>query len=119
MTPEMKAEWLAALRSGNYDKGRRTLKQKIDETDIITHCCLGVLCEVIDLDYPEIMIGYDEILIDTGNIPSDIYSTVIPPKMREKIGLSPETMDELVTMNDDETNPKSFLEIADWIEKNL
>lgn len=42
MNPEIKALWLAALRSGKYRQGKGTLHNLQDDT----FCCLGVLCEV-------------------------------------------------------------------------
>jgi hypothetical protein len=44
MNPEIKAEWVAALRSGEYKQGRSYLGQRLD--DEMYYCCLGVLCEV-------------------------------------------------------------------------
>lgn len=41
MNPEIKAQWLAALRSGEYAQGRGSLK-----TDSGDYCCLGVLCQL-------------------------------------------------------------------------
>ncbi len=40
MNPEVKAKWLAALRSGDYQQGRSALAQNGQ------YCCLGVLCEL-------------------------------------------------------------------------
>ncbi len=40
MNPEIKAQWVAALRSGKYAKGIGALR---DEGKF---CCLGVLCEL-------------------------------------------------------------------------
>jgi hypothetical protein len=41
MIPEIKAQWTAALRSGEYQQGKQALK-----TADGTYCCLGVLCEL-------------------------------------------------------------------------
>jgi hypothetical protein len=41
MNQEYKTEWLAALRSGEYDQGKFKLKHKDN-----TFCCLGVLCDL-------------------------------------------------------------------------
>lgn len=41
MNPEIKAEWIAALRSGDYTQGAFVLRSAKDE-----YCCLGVLCEL-------------------------------------------------------------------------
>ena len=47
--PEFKERWLAALRSGQYTKGRGTLRAvHIDGTS--EFCCLGVACDLIDPD---------------------------------------------------------------------
>ena len=40
MNQEIKAKWVAALRSGVYEQGAGALK--VDDE----HCCLGVLCEI-------------------------------------------------------------------------
>jgi hypothetical protein len=42
MNPEIKAKWVAALRSGRYEQGQHRLKSETGE-----YCCLGVLCSVI------------------------------------------------------------------------
>lgn len=46
MNPEIKAQWTAALRSGEYKQGRRTLAQRDDVGGPVYYCCLGVLCEL-------------------------------------------------------------------------
>lgn len=40
MKPEIKARWLAALRSGDYIQGHGQLREGN------TFCCLGVLCDL-------------------------------------------------------------------------
>jgi hypothetical protein len=40
MNPEIKAQWVAALRSGEFEQGKGTLKRDGK------FCCLGVLCEL-------------------------------------------------------------------------
>lgn len=40
MDPEVKARWVAALRSGEYRQTKESLK------DSRGHCCLGVLCDL-------------------------------------------------------------------------
>lgn len=41
MKAEIKAEWIAALRSGNYRQGYGGLRSEEDK-----FCCLGVLCDL-------------------------------------------------------------------------
>lgn len=40
MNPEIKAQWVAALRSGEYKQGKRALNRDGK------FCCLGVLCDL-------------------------------------------------------------------------
>jgi len=42
MNPDIKAQWVAALRSGEYRQGKHVL-HNVDED---TYCCLGVLCDL-------------------------------------------------------------------------
>lgn len=47
MNQEIKAQWLQALRSGDYTQG--VLRLRISAGDgQLRHCCLGVLCDVLD-----------------------------------------------------------------------
>ena len=41
LRPEVKAKWVAALRSGDYKQGRNALRTHDDH-----FCCLGVLCDL-------------------------------------------------------------------------
>lgn len=43
MDADLKAQWLAALRSGQYEQGRYVLRTPSNK-----YCCLGVLCDIID-----------------------------------------------------------------------
>lgn len=40
MNPEIKAQWVAALRSGEYEQCREALRSRDG------FCCLGVLCDL-------------------------------------------------------------------------
>ncbi|HEY6276973.1 MAG TPA: hypothetical protein VIX86_11640 [Streptosporangiaceae bacterium] len=42
MNPEVRAQWCAALRSGEYQQGRAELRS----ADHKKHCCLGVLTDL-------------------------------------------------------------------------
>jgi hypothetical protein len=42
MDPEVKAKWVAALRSGKYEQGQAVLQAPSGRM-----CCLGVLCDVL------------------------------------------------------------------------
>jgi hypothetical protein len=44
MNPEIRAQWIAALRSGEYKQARGMLTERTEDGD--KHCCLGVLCQL-------------------------------------------------------------------------
>lgn len=48
MDPERKAQWVAALRSGNFPQGKEQLLTGTVEQG--SYCCLGVLCELYRRD---------------------------------------------------------------------
>jgi hypothetical protein len=89
MDQKLKTKWIAALRSGDYKQGKMQL------FDGERHCCLGVLCIVINKENPEWTYNHD--LIGTKNV------------------------DILWRMNDGDDEFKiskhNFNQIADWIEK--
>ena len=90
MDATLKAQWVAALRSGAYRQGRVSLYTPGDDT----YCCLGVLCKIAG-GSPKEASGY----------------SITNPLLGDKIEQI------LWTMND--TKKKSFAEIADWIETNV
>lgn len=61
MIPEIKEQWLIALRSGEYKQGEGRLKRIIENSDgeaEARYCCLGVLCDIaiqsgIEIDVTE------------------------------------------------------------------
>ena len=46
MNNEIKANWTAALRSGEFAQGRFYLSAKDPDIEGRQYCCLGVLCEL-------------------------------------------------------------------------
>ena len=56
MDPELKAKWVAALRSGEYKQGRDVLHNNKSNT----YCCLGVLCRVAEFETD----GFSDIDVD-------------------------------------------------------
>lgn len=97
---DFKKKWVEALRSGKYQQGKYYLK------DGDTYCCLGV-AGVVNGCVAELMefkgSTFDEIYKEVTPIPLDYY-----------------TIGRLTGMNDGTSgDPKSFSEIADYIEQNL
>lgn len=113
MNPEIKAKWLKGLRSGDFNQGagclRSVNKQRLVDLDGvpqddvgITHCCLGVLCEVTDREFND---G------DSYLTPGDKAA------YDEDSGLTAYNQERLVCFND--VDELSFGQIAEWIEENL
>jgi hypothetical protein len=107
MKPEIKAKWVEALRSGKYEQGKNTLRSGNDR-----FCCLGVLCDVLQV--PNTMVvGMD----DEENYLYEGSDACLPERIRKMVGIWHRDQSKLIDLND--TENASFLEIADWIEKNL
>ncbi len=98
MTPADKAQWINALRSGDYKQGVGALFQRSSNQ----YCCLGVLGDLHDL------------VDGKGRLrnPKDHNYCFLPRALLDGVAQS-----YLVDMNDQEG--KSFAEIADWIEENV
>lgn len=46
MNPDVKAQWVAALRSGEYQQTTGALRRPTPEVGQLAFCCLGVLCDI-------------------------------------------------------------------------
>jgi hypothetical protein len=113
MKAEEKAEWVAALRSGEYPQGQNRLRNVDD-----TFCCLGVKADL------EVKKGNGrwESFIDPNGFNKWFYFSTTGASFcgglpSEMIGGNNETEGDLIELNDD--REESFAEIADWIEKNI
>jgi hypothetical protein len=97
MNPNIKAQWVEALRSGEYQQGSGMLKYYDDEIDEARFCCLGVLCDIlghepgVDQQYP------------SGSV-------------LDEVGLLGSYAKVLAHFND---KGDSFEQIADYIQENL
>ena len=115
MVPEIKVQWVKALRSGKYEQGEGILRSKADNT----YCCLGVLCDL------RIQAGVGEWLADSGYMSFygfkaennvNIYIGLLPSQVYKDTSLDEEAAEVLINMND---KGEPFEVIADWIEENL
>lgn len=109
MDPELKAKWVAALRSGEYKQGRRALRSVANE-----FCCLGVLCEVAGVpsqldERTDIVYTYT---FKCGDVQTK-SSAFICGDLFSSIGSYDSV---LISMNDVSKN--TFCEIADYIEEH-
>lgn len=135
MNEQLKNKWVSALRSGEYDQTSGYLKVRRGDGSL-AYCCLGVLCELMELPHEEDMEGsglmrfLDEEtgLTSTGVLPGRVGEDLglmgdDAPRVTEmgKLSKSPlarfdDPQGFLVHQNDEGV---SFPKIADWIEENL
>jgi hypothetical protein len=106
MTPELKAKWITALRSGDYRQGIGALKRE-SHNGGESFCCIGVLCEVGGV---EAEAGGGYWFYDGSEIELSI-------ELRERFGLTAAHQSTLIQLNDERRD--SFAEIADYIEREL
>ena len=115
MKQDVKAQWLTALRSGEYAQGSQRLRRSDD-----TFCCLGVLCDLA------VKAGVIEEPVQEFNMGSYMYgsqqnSAFLPDEVAnwadvDRFGQKyddPEAVRDLAKMNDD---GETFEAIADVIE---
>lgn len=95
--PDLRAKWIAALRSGEYRQARGGL---IDDTG--ARCCLGVACAVAGV--PD-----DEVKARNTFINLDIFRA----GFQVELGLDLVKLNILAFRND---NGLTFAEIADMLE---
>jgi len=91
LDPELKAQWVGALRSGRYTQGKYRLERDG------RYCCLGVLQAL-------------------RHIPKDEEEDILEPLAATKLGLGYATQCWLAVMND---RGQTFEQIADYIEDAL
>lgn len=99
---EFKRKWIKALRSGDYKQTTGGLYSKLENA----YCCLGVACVINGIN--------KRFLKNEGTIPAKFSS--MPQILIESDTTNP-VSDTLIQMNDSEK--KTFSEIADHIQKNL
>lgn len=134
MKPEIKRQWVEALRSGDYRQGHGVLHRV--SADDETFCCLGVLCELARKASVVQMEGEGRLIDGKGYGVAMVYrdddgasTFVLPRSVRIWAGLSepnPELMykdDHYVIsdLNDGAVSGRqlSFEELADVIEAQL
>jgi len=114
MKPEIKKQWIEALRSGDYEQGDGYLRTDRDE-----FCCLGVLCDIHHKAIkiaPSIRGSYYHYFDSECFIPQEII------KWSGILNYSPHLIyknksENLTTLND--LKGLTFNQIADLIEEQL
>jgi hypothetical protein len=106
LNPELKARWVAALRSSEYKQGRYLLRN--DENEF---CCLGVLCDTYDSSRWVLENMYRHEYAYMSN------DCVVPHEIKKAINFDVCAESALIGMNDKKFY--DFAQIADWVEENL
>lgn len=111
MTPELKSNWVAALRSGKYTQGQTYLRSKTDK-----YCCLGVLADLCGEKWDTISpntYGFYEVLPEYSRYTA---ITVFSFQYAKRVGLPQGVLSTLISMNDQGV---PFDRIATYIERTL
>jgi hypothetical protein len=134
MNEQVKAEWVAALRSGKYEQGSGVLRTRIaDGPD--KFCCIGVLldCQIhatgghwvantadsMDFVFPPKLSRTNEAMRFQLNRDPHMYpSSAEPQEDPDTFGLSKDWENHFIRMNDNKLTPYSFDDIANAIEAN-
>jgi hypothetical protein len=128
------ANWIVALRSGYY----KQVQSKLYDECADGYCCLGVLCKVAGANFEDFDTGeedvWDDSTIKWENRPIKDGANLalnddelLDPDFMESIGIPDNIASHLVDMNDGniwdetlgDTKKYTFLEIADYIEKEF
>jgi hypothetical protein len=120
MNPEVKKEWVAALRSGEYSQCRCRLTQ-VGSGGATSHCCLGVLTELA------VKAG----VVSKGAVSDDasqmygVFREVVylPSEVAEWSGLNDaglvyDNVGEIISLAHLNDSGRDFIQIADLIEQH-
>lgn len=126
MNAEIKAQWVAALRSGEYRQGEGMLHHVRDDN----YCCLGVLCDLASKAGVEVYVS-----VEFNRTSYDGNAHSLPPSVQEwawldselpEVGLSTAAVLEVGGSEDEPAhlaglndNGWSFEQIADQIDMDL
>lgn len=128
MDIQLKAKWIAALRSGEFKQAQGELHDARNDS----YCCLGVLCKAVGAEWTSFekeLWGHDglyrvmreHVPVKDGELLGDTDGEELEETTCVKFGIPDQTI--FIHMNDGNTKldikPHSFAEIADYIEKNL
>jgi hypothetical protein len=108
MDAQLKAKWIEALRSGEYQQANGELRDTSEDTP--KYCCLGVLCNVMGASWGQGLPLLDGLMLQSED------EELLSPEALDMAGFNQRIEGTLASMNDSGT---PFPEIADYIEKHL
>lgn len=121
MNPEIKARWVAALRSGEYEQASGCLRAVGDDdaNKTLGFCCLGVLCNLHAEAHPRIAAketNADRYLRESALLPELVREWARLPFAR---GAEVEINGFMAALTHHNDNGATFAQIADAIEEQL
>lgn len=108
MNPEIKKQWVEALRSGRYKQGREALR-----TTDNRYCCLGVLADMCGQTWQ-----HNTDRNEYGYVDKDgkLQFGILDDNLLDKLDMTYGEQEILWEKNDD---GETFPEIATYIERNM
>lgn len=115
LTKQQFADWIANLRSGNYEQGKKRLRVRNKAGDT-SYCCLGVLCETLGFvptssEWYSLNKGLPEVEVFTYGHDDGDNASILPFEL-DQMGAN--IQGHLIRMNDQYS--RTFTEIADYLE---
>lgn len=126
MNPAIKAQWVAALRSGEYVQGTGKLRKRTGYNETDQFCCLGVLCDLavkagVPIEVASLSSGpgYEFFTYDhnCATPPEDVVEWATADSESMEFLQFQSRFDVLTGMNDDLKD--SFDVIAKYIEETM
>ncbi len=111
-----RADWVAALRSGDYKQTKGVLRSH-DEINGASYCCLGVACAVAELPLTPDMQTWDITPDRLFAVEENLYfgESLLPEVIEQMLLVDDVLQSALAGMNDG-GGDKTFEQIADYIE---
>lgn len=143
MDQRIKGIWIERLRSGDYPQGRDLLAQYVGDTDEMTFCCLGVLCEIAEEEGVVVSLVFEGIdcrrkrYLGPGESENGACGATLPECVEAWAGLGlgdqliplpgaeggkialAELNDRGIIDRDGRANPWTFDQIADVVDRHL
>jgi hypothetical protein len=109
MQQDLKNKWIEALLSGKYKQGQASLRLTLVNGKQV-HCCLGVLCDILDPD------GWKELGDEDVHIHKSKRGEYLSEEALSLIGMTRAQQQKYYQLND---NGWAFKTIAEDIKENL
>ena len=117
---QRRAEFAAALRSGEYTQGKHMLKRRTKTS--VYHCVWGVGCEIYKEHHPDTS-NWEDALFNYGDVDKaemfsvgdgHTFKTSPPTEVRDYFGFTDKAVRTMMSRNDQMVS--SFSGLADFVE---